>query len=53
MNLVLYCLVKVYYVMRNKQRDRKWDSMTAEDRLHYLATTSDQGNKRLDFRFRH
>jgi hypothetical protein len=27
--------------------------MSAEERLQYLATTSDEGNKRLDFRFTH
>ncbi|KAJ9162227.1 MFS general substrate transporter [Coniochaeta hoffmannii] len=53
MNIVLYILVKVYYVGRNKQRDRKWESMSEEERLEYLATTEDQGNKRLDFRFQH
>ena len=53
MNIVLYLLVKTYYVFRNKQRDRKWASMTEEERLHYLATTKDKGNKRLDFRFQH
>lgn len=53
MNLVLYCLVKVYYVGRNKQRDTKWGAMTEEERLEYLATTKDKGNKRLDFRFHH
>lgn len=53
MNFVLYGLVKVYYVLRNKQRDQKWTVMTEEQRLDYLSTTSDQGNKRLDFRFDH
>ncbi|KAL2173949.1 major facilitator superfamily domain-containing protein [Thermothelomyces heterothallicus CBS 202.75] len=53
MNLALYGLVKAYYVLRNKQRDKKWNAMTPEERLHYLATTTDQGNKRLDFRFHH
>ncbi|KAH8912691.1 major facilitator superfamily transporter [Coniochaeta sp. PMI_546] len=53
MNIVLYFLVKVYYVGRNKQRDRKWQSMSEDERLEYLATTKDQGNKRLDFRFQH
>lgn len=53
MNIVLYVLVKIYYVWRNKQRDKKWNSMTEEERLHYLATTNDKGNKRLDFRFQH
>ncbi len=53
MNIVLYALVKAYYVWRNKSRDKKWDAMTVEERLHYLATTTDEGNKRLDFRFHH
>ncbi|KAK4150769.1 major facilitator superfamily domain-containing protein [Chaetomidium leptoderma] len=53
MNIVLYGLVKGYYVFRNKRRDQKWNAMSHEERLHYLATTTDQGNKRLDFRFQH
>lgn len=53
MNIVLYFLVKAYYIFRNKQRDKKWGAMTEEQRLEYLASTTDQGNKRLDFRFQH
>ncbi|KAH9904440.1 MFS general substrate transporter [Xylariomycetidae sp. FL2044] len=53
MNISLYCLTKAYYVFRNRQRDRKWGAMTPEERLHYLDTTTDEGNKRLDFRFQH
>ncbi|KAK4234029.1 major facilitator superfamily domain-containing protein [Achaetomium macrosporum] len=53
MNIVLYGLVKAYYVLRNKAREKKWNALTTEERLHYLATTTDQGNKRLDFRFQH
>ena len=53
MNIVLYGLVKLYYVMRNKYRENKWEAMTTEQRLEYLATTKDQGSKRLDFRFAH
>ncbi|KAI0377179.1 MFS general substrate transporter [Hypomontagnella monticulosa] len=51
MNIVLYCLTKLYYVLRNRSRDRKWNAMTAEEKLTYLSTTKDEGNKRLDFRF--
>ncbi|RMZ90926.1 hypothetical protein DV736_g1837, partial [Chaetothyriales sp. CBS 134916] len=51
MNVGLYALAKVYYTLRNRYRDRKWNSMTEEQRAEYLATTTDQGNKRLDFRF--
>jgi MFS family permease len=50
-NVILFIGAKVYYESRNKERDEKWSSMTREERLHYLNTTSDKGNKRLDFRF--
>jgi hypothetical protein len=53
MNIGLYILTKIYYVSRNKSRDKKWNALTEEQRLHYLATTTDEGSKRLDFRFHH
>ncbi|KAI0883073.1 MFS general substrate transporter [Annulohypoxylon maeteangense] len=49
-NLVLYVLAKTYYVWRNRERDRKWNAMTSEERIVYLADHQDAGNKRLDFR---
>jgi hypothetical protein len=52
-NIVVYVLVKIYYVTRNKRRDRIWNEMTPEQRIEYLETTTDEGNKRLDFRFQH
>ncbi|KAK9360832.1 major facilitator superfamily domain-containing protein [Lipomyces starkeyi] len=52
-NIVVYLGVKVYYVLRNRIRDRKWNSLSHEEKEHYLATTTDRGNKRLDFRFAH
>ncbi|KAJ3555922.1 hypothetical protein NM688_g2306 [Phlebia brevispora] len=51
--LILYPGTKLYYVWRNKQRDRIWNAMTPEEQAHYLATTKDIGNRRLDFRFAH
>ncbi|RDL40692.1 MFS general substrate transporter [Venustampulla echinocandica] len=53
MNMGLYALTKGYYIWRNKSRDKKWNSMTEDERLNYLATTKEEGNKRLDFRFAH
>ena len=50
-NIVLFCVCKAYYEWRNMVRDQKWNSMTREQRLHYLNNTTDKGNKRLDFRF--
>ncbi|EHK22963.1 uncharacterized protein TRIVIDRAFT_53859 [Trichoderma virens Gv29-8] len=51
--IVLFLLTKIYYVWRNKQRDRVWNAMTEEARKDYVATTRLQGSGRLDFRFAH
>ena len=53
LNVVLYLSTKTYYVLRNRSRDKKWSAMSEEERLEYLETTTDKGNKRLDFRFEH
>ncbi|KAI6046808.1 allantoate permease [Pisolithus marmoratus] len=50
---VLYPSTKAYYAWRNRQRDKVWNNMTIEERDHYLKTTKDVGNRRLDFRFAH
>lgn len=52
-NIALYLLTKTYYVWRNQSRDKKWNAMTDSEKAHYVATTKDEGNKRLDFRFAH
>lgn len=52
-NIGIYFLTKAYYVWRNKSRDNKWNTMTQQQQLEYLETTTDEGNKRLDFRFAH
>ncbi|KAH8901126.1 MFS general substrate transporter [Thozetella sp. PMI_491] len=53
LNVVVYSSTKAYYLFQNSRRAKKWDSMTEDERLVYLQTTTDQGNKRLDFRFAH
>jgi hypothetical protein len=53
LNIVVYSLSKLYYVWRNHTREKIWKGMTAEEQAHYFKTTTDQGNKRLDFRFAH
>ncbi|KAF4952274.1 hypothetical protein FGADI_6895 [Fusarium gaditjirri] len=52
LNITLYLLTRTYYIWRNKSRDRIWDAMDDEQKKHYLDTTKDQGNKRLDFRLK-
>ncbi|MCO5613584.1 hypothetical protein L7F22_067861 [Adiantum nelumboides] len=48
---LIYIGVYFYYRIRSQQRDKKWNAMSREEQLHYLATTKDEGNRRLDFRF--
>lgn len=51
--LFLFALMKLFYVVKNRGRKRKWDAMSVEARAEYLKSTKDSGNKRLDFRFAH
>jgi hypothetical protein len=44
---------KGYYMWRNNKKEEQWKAMTQEEKNHYLATTKDEGAKRLDFRFAH
>ncbi|KAK5994831.1 putative transporter [Cladobotryum mycophilum] len=52
-NIVLFYFVKAFYIWRNKVRDERWDAMTKEEQDHYSLNTTDEGMKRLDFRFVH
>jgi hypothetical protein len=52
-NFALFIGAKVFYVTVNNKRERVWSSMSKEDKDIYLSTTTDKGNKRLDFRFAH
>lgn len=52
-NVFLYLGTKWYYVKRNKVRDGKWDVLSHDEKMNYLMSTQDEGNKRLDFRFAH
>ncbi|KAJ4363673.1 hypothetical protein N0V83_009969 [Neocucurbitaria cava] len=53
LSIGLFIFTKAYYVWRNKTRERKWEAMTREERLHYVRTTADTASRRLDFRFAH
>ncbi|KAI5481438.1 hypothetical protein MNV49_004194 [Pseudohyphozyma bogoriensis] len=52
-NIVLFFFAKAWFIFRNKQKAAIWDSWTPEERANYVATTTDLGNKRVDFRFEH
>lgn len=51
--IVLYALAKAYYVHRNQWKKARWEKLNPEEKATYLETTTDQGNKRLDFMFDH
>ncbi|KAF6815137.1 major facilitator superfamily transporter [Colletotrichum plurivorum] len=51
MCVVQYPFTYFYYRWRNNQKAKKWDAMTPEEQHQYRTNTTDQGNKRLDFRF--
>lgn len=53
MNICLYGLIKTFYVLTNKRRDKKWQALDRKEQLGYLSTTRDTGNKKRDFRFAH
>ncbi|KAK9462295.1 major facilitator superfamily domain-containing protein [Lipomyces oligophaga] len=53
MSIAVYLLVKIYYISRNRYRDRIWNAMTEEEQNHYKFNTVDEGSARLDFRFAH
>ncbi|KAF8317202.1 MFS general substrate transporter [Clavulina sp. PMI_390] len=53
MCIVMFPMVKSYYIYRNKQKRKVWDAMTREQQSEYLDTTRESGSKRLDFQFFH
>jgi hypothetical protein len=52
-NICIFIFTKFYFIWRNKSNARKWNALTIEEREHYLATTTDEGNRRLNFKFVH
>ncbi|KAK9466726.1 major facilitator superfamily domain-containing protein [Lipomyces arxii] len=48
----LALFVRWMYKNENRRREAVWNGMTELERLHYSATTTDRGNRRLDFRLK-
>lgn len=49
---IALCLLSIlYYKFRNYQNEKKWNAMTVEEQERYVKETTDEGNKRIDFRF--
>lgn len=45
-SIIMCWSAKAWYIWRNKQRAKIWDSWTIAQKEEYLATTKDTGNKR-------
>lgn len=52
-NIFMFIGAKWFYVYCNQRRREVWEKMSEHDQRRYLETTKDEGNKRLDFRFKH
>lgn len=50
---VLLILTKFYYLARNRYKAKEWDKLTKEEQADYIHHTTDEGTRRLDFRFAH
>ncbi|KAG7291041.1 hypothetical protein NEMBOFW57_001051 [Staphylotrichum longicolle] len=53
LSILVFLLTKVYYVWRNKQKDKIWSAMSEAERADYIKNSGVKGCKRLDFRFAH
>ncbi|KAK4226000.1 major facilitator superfamily domain-containing protein [Podospora fimiseda] len=52
-NIVQFYATKAFYIWRNKVREAKWNTLTPEQQEDYVLNSTDEGLKRLDFRFAH
>lgn len=53
LSIGLFLFTKLYYITRNKSRDRKWNALSPEEQRDYKRNTKLSGSRRLDFRFAH
>lgn len=53
LSIVLFLFTKVYYIWRNKQKQRIWNALSPEEQREYKVNTKLEGSRRLDFQFAH
>ncbi|ODV77902.1 MFS general substrate transporter [Suhomyces tanzawaensis NRRL Y-17324] len=49
--LAVTIISRFYYKWRNSQKERAWNELDIKQQEEYLSGTTDEGNKRLDFKF--
>lgn len=53
LSIFIFLATKLYYVEKNRRRERRWMALTEEERRDYRINSRVQGSRRLDFRFAH
>ncbi|AEO69062.1 uncharacterized protein THITE_2119058 [Thermothielavioides terrestris NRRL 8126] len=53
LTIFLFLFTKVYYVLRNRYKEKVWNSMTEAERAEYIRNSPVRGTRRLDFRLAH
>lgn len=51
--IAVFLLTKLYYVIRNREKERAWAALGEDQRTEYRKNTTIQGSRRMDFRFAH
>lgn len=52
-SILVFLLTKLYYIYRNRQKERDWNALTEEEKVEYRKVTKMQGSRRMDFKFAH
>ena len=53
LSILLCWATKVYYISRNRWKDRRWKQLTPEQQTDYSVHSAEFGPRRLDTRFVH
>lgn len=48
--ILLFLIVRYYYVAINRERAKQWQALTAEQQVNYMMNTKDYGSSRIDAR---
>ncbi len=51
LSIAVFLLTRLYYVWRNKRKQKAWTALTEEQQADYSKTTKLQGSRRMDFLF--
>jgi hypothetical protein len=53
LSISLFLSTKVYYILRNKHKQKVWNALSGDEQREYKINTKLEGSRRLDFEFAH